>query len=142
MTPEGISQLKSDEGERLRLYLINSDPTIGYGRDLKTQGISDDEADYLLTNDIEALEKTLLTSDWFFGLDLVRQDVILNMAYNLGLNGVLSFALMIAAIQRQDYVAAAAEIKNSRAAQELSDRYARLAQAMLTGTWSQPAIEA
>lgn len=55
------------------------------------------------------------------------QSALFNMAYNLGLTGLLGFKLMLAALERGDRQTAAANVLNSQAAKQLPKRYQRLA---------------
>ena len=70
---------------------------------------------------------------WFDDMDDVRQRVLANMAYNMGITGLLGFKKALAACERKDYDAAADEIADSDAARELPDRYQRLIIMMRTG---------
>lgn len=111
-------------------YTMIGHPTIGYGRALDIDGISKQEAGYLLDNNLAARFDWLERLPWFTPLDDVRQAVIADLSYNVGLVGLLNFTKMIAAIRRQDYVTAGREIIDSK----LSPRRARdLARVMTTG---------
>jgi lysozyme len=92
--------------------------TIGVGRNLDAEGLSDDEVTLLLDNDVNATWKkasTALASFGFNALDDGRQHALLDLVFNLGIGGVLKFARMLAAIGARDWSTAAAELKNSRA---------------------------
>ena len=142
MTPDGIARLKTDEGKRNFPYYDTATPprlSIGFGRNLTDVGISDDEAAYLLANDIAKVVAGLSAYAWWAQLSPVRQDACINMAYNLGLHGFSTFRNMIAALAVGDYPKAAAEMLDSGAARELPSRYGRLAQALETDTWGETA---
>jgi len=62
-----------------------------------------------------------------------RQEVLVNMAYNLGGEGLRKFGKMCAAIQVGDFVQAAAEMKNSRWYVQVGARARRLTERMLVG---------
>ena len=65
--------------------------TIGYGRCLDKVGISRDEAERLLENDVSSFVSLCIQNIPFYGkLDAVRQSVLANMAFNLGINGLLN----------------------------------------------------
>src|SRR6267142_3934420 len=82
--------------------------TIGYGRNLDSNGISVEEAEFLLDNDINRVFNSLTSNIPSFGsLDNVRQAVLMDMGYNLGIHGLLGFAKMLAAVARLDFEAAA-----------------------------------
>lgn len=129
--------LKLDEGERLKPYLDTAEPprlTIGVGRNLDDVGISSQESDILLDNDITRL---LVNPDIHRILsdhDEVRQAVILNMAFNLGVVGLLDFRNMLEAFANKDYVLAALEMLDSRWEEQVGHRATRLAYMMKTGT--------
>jgi lysozyme len=129
------AELLRDEGLRLHLYTCTAGKTsIGIGRNLTDRGISQAEAMYLLANDINETEADLRQS-WpiFASLDDVRQRVILNMAFNLGIVKFLRFRKMMAAIAAKNYVAAAAEMRGSLWASQVGARADRLAEMMETG---------
>lgn len=108
--------------------------TIGIGRNLEAKGISQQEAEYLLENDILAvcseLEKTLPI---FTSLSEKRKQVLVNMAFNIGVAGLGKFNKMLSALVAQDYSQAALEMLNSRWATQVGRRANELAQIMLEG---------
>ena len=130
------SQIERHEGLRLKPYLDTATPprlTIGYGRNLDDVGITREEADYLLANDIEKVERELDTIDEYLALDRIRQTVIANMAFNLGFNGLLQFKRMWKHLGRHDYPGAAKEMLNSKWAFQVGNRAIELAKIMRTG---------
>jgi lysozyme len=136
MTPAGLAQLKADEGLRLQPYTdTNGNLSIGYGRNLRAKGITAVEAVVLLNDDVAEVTNELSAYLWYTNLDPVRQDVLINMAYNLGPWGLLGFHQMIAALEAGNTAEAAAQIEASAAAKELPARYGRLRDAMKTGSW-------
>ena len=128
------SQLERHEGLRLRVYkdMVGVN-TIGYGRNLDDVGISRDEADFMLDNDIEAVERQLNTVDEYVSLDPVRQTVIANMCFNVGFRGLMNFSRMWQAIGRQDYGSAAREMLDSKWARQVGSRATELAGIMRVG---------
>ena len=125
------AQVKADEGLRLHPYPDNGRLSIGYGRNLTDNGIDIEEAEHLLDKDLAKLV-IAVPMRWtpFSTLDDVRQSVILNIAYNVGVNGLMLFRHMLAAAARGDFETAAAEIRNSQLA---PGRAARLAKQMQKG---------
>jgi lysozyme len=118
-----IAMLQRHEGLRLKPYLCTADKlTIGYGRNLDDMGISEDEALYLLQNDIDACYSELNVFNWFQELDQVRQEALVDMRFNLGLPRFLSFKKMIARLIAKEYSQAAEEIINSLYAKQVGDR--------------------
>lgn len=126
-----------DEGCKLNPYWDTAEPpklTIGIGRNLDDVGISDQEAEMLLESDITHLLVNADIQDIIAGHDQIRQSVILNMAFNLGVRGLLQFQAMIAAFMVKDYVTAALEMLDSRWAEQVGHRSTRLASMMKSGT--------
>lgn len=134
MTPEGIEQLKIDEGFRGQPYKCSAGKTtIAFGRNLEANPLTEEEGTYLLINDLEKVQDKLEGRDFFDKLNDVRKDVIINMTFNMGLGGVLRFKNMIAAIENDDYEHAANEMLNSRWARQVGNRADRLAKKMKLG---------
>ena len=128
------SQLERHEGLRLKPYLDTVGKlTVGYGRNLEDVGISRDEADFMLDNDIDQVERQLETVDEYRDLDPVRQTVIANMAFNLGFAGLMGFKNMRSAIDRRDWDRAADEMLNSKWARQVGVRAVELSEIMRTG---------
>jgi lysozyme len=127
--------LVRDEGIRLKPYHDSLGVlTIGVGRNLEDVGISTREAYYLLDNDLAAAEKDCRNAfPWFAELDAVRQDVLINMAFNLGIVGLKGFTRTLAAVKRGDYAAAAKQMLASKWAKQVKRRASRLATEMETG---------
>jgi lysozyme len=128
------SQLERHEGLRLHPYHDTVGKlTVGYGRNLDDVGITRDEADFMLDNDIEQVELQMETVDEYVGLDQVRQTVVANMAYNLGFHGLMQFSRMWKAIGRRDYDSAAREMLDSRWSKQVGNRAVELARIMRIG---------
>lgn len=128
------SQLERHEGLRLKPYLDTVGKlTVGYGRNLEDVGISRDEADFMLDNDMDQVERQLETVDEYRDLEPVRQTVIANMAFNLGFAGLMGFKNMWSAIDRRDWDRAAKEMLNSKWARQVGVRAVELSEIMRTG---------
>jgi lysozyme len=129
-------QLRLHEGERLKPYRCTAGKlTIGVGRNLEDRGITAEESAYLLNNDIDREWKALTTAlPWVTGLNDVRQRVLLDMSFNLGIVGLLRFKNTLATIRRGDYSKAAAMMLDSLWARQVGKRAVRLAEMMRTGT--------
>lgn len=108
--------------------------TVGYGRNLEAVGVSTGMAESMLQEDIEAavagLDERL---PWWRALDDVRQEVLVNMAFNVGLRGLLGFRRMLAAAEAGDYDTAADEMLDSRWEQQVGARAHELAAMMRQG---------
>ena len=130
-----IAQLRLHEGERLFPYKCTAGRlTIGVGRNLDDRGITAEESAYLLGNDIDDYWERLETElPWILDLDPVRQRVLLDMAFNLGIGGLLGFRMTLAAIRGKEYERAAAMMLQSRWATQVGERAKRLSRMMFTG---------
>jgi lysozyme len=90
--------------------------TIGIGRCTdrrRGKGISEEEAYYLLRNDIADCDKELLPYAWYKIQDDVRKCALIELCFNLGVHGLLEFRNMIAALLAKDYATAANELMDS-----------------------------
>jgi len=130
-----VRQLRLHEGERLKPYHCTAGKlTIGVGRNLEDRGISREESAMLLANDIAEMERELHRAlPWVATLDEVRQRVLLDMAFNMGIVGLLGFKRTLATIQAGDYQAAATMMLDSRWAKQVGQRAERLSRMMATG---------
>lgn len=127
--------LKRHEGIRLELYQCSAGKnTIGYGRNLDDRGIDLQEAEMLLDTDIEIVEKELRANFSFYEfLTDPRQEVLLNLCFQLGLPTLLKFRKMLVALQQLNYTLAAAEMLDSKWAKQCSNRAYELSEVMRTG---------
>lgn len=140
MISELTTQLNRDEGRRKSAYPDTLGYlTIGVGRLVdarKGGGLRDDEMDYMLRNDIndriDALTRAL---PWFQNLDDARKGVLLNMAFQLGTDGLLAFKNTLAKVQGGDYDAASAMMLQSKWATQTPERAKRMADQMKDGVW-------
>ena len=130
-----MRQLRLHEGERLKPYRCTAGKlTIGVGRNLEDRGITAAESAYLLGNDIDGFYVALLKAlPWAAHLDEVRQRVLLDMAFNLGIQGLLTFKNTLATIQAGDYEKAGPMMLQSRWAEQVGKRAERLSTMMVTG---------
>ena len=128
------SQLKRHEGFREKMYRDSLGvPTIGYGLNLNT-GITEREAALILEERVRKLRTRLpmVIKSWN-NLNSTRQDVLINMAYNLGIAGLLTFENMLSALEAGDYEMASRAMLNSIWAGQVRDRAIELSRAMLDG---------
>lgn len=127
-----LPRIRIEEGFRSRPYLdTEKHLTVGYGLNLDA-GISERVAAAALVEQLQELHEMLSRYSWYAGLDLVRQGVCIDIAFNDGLHGlVIGFPKMIAALGRQDWITAQSEchVQNP----ELQERYNALARILLTG---------
>lgn len=134
-SPELIAQLKRHEGLSLKPYRDSMGLlTIGYGRNLDDVGISEHEAEMLLAADAAGAEAALFKAiPWAKDLDPVRQDVLINMAFNMGINKLLGFVNTLHYVSVGDYARAAEGMLNSLWARQVKSRAIELAKHMETG---------
>lgn len=114
--------VKQHEGLRLLVYVIDGHETIGFGRDMRSEGITEAEADYLLQNDLVAAHTFLQTFTWYGNLTSNQVAALLDMVYNLGKRGFEEFKTMIACLASGDYAGAAAAMQNSLWAKQVGQR--------------------
>jgi lysozyme len=129
-------QLRRDEGLRLKAYTDSTGHlTIGYGHNLEN-GIPEVVADALLAFDItQASADVFAHLPWSMQLDEARRGVLCNMAFNLGIGGLLKFVKMLKHAEAHNWSAAAKEMRDSKWATQVGPRAERLAIQMETGTW-------
>ena len=130
-----FKQLRLHEGvEKFPYRCTAGYLTIGVGRNIEERGLLDDEIDFILDNDIEVvMSEVSVTFDWFFDLSEVRQRVVADMIFNMGLPRFKQFKKMIAALEEGDWSEAANQMMDSKWAQQVGLRAARLATMMETG---------
>lgn len=154
-----IEKLIKHEGIVLNVYKDSLGiDTIGIGRNLEDRGITQEELDdldipsighvyeygiteedavYLVTNDIEIVEEELCRAhSCIEDLDAVRQLVVMDMAFNMGVPRLCKFKKMWAAIHDGDYTTAAVEMLDSRWATQVGTRAIKLSKAMEEGKFS------
>lgn len=133
-----LDQVRRDEGLRLHPYVDTvGKTTIGYGRNLVDKGISTDEANVLLKNDVDEVAALLRNRlPWFEALDDVRQAVLVNMCFNMGFGGLEEFTKFLAAAAQGRWSDAKAEMLDSAWAKQVGERANRLATQIETGVWT------
>lgn len=142
--------LKRHEGYRAKVYKcpVGKD-TIGYGlnieanplklsdseiKRLRTSGTNQVEAEYylkLVCNQIEAQLARRLP--WFADLDSNTKFVMINMSYNLGVEGLLEFKKTLGLIEKGQYSQASVEMLNSKWAKQVGNRSKELSTILKTG---------
>jgi len=132
-----FEQLIRDEGVKFFPYVDSvGKTTIGIGRNLTDDGISFQEAKYLLTNDVQnAVAQLEKNFPWAVGLDDARHGVLVNMTFNMGIRRLAEFKNFLAAMEREDWATAKAEMLDSLWAKQVGARAERLALQIETGAW-------
>lgn len=136
----GVDQIKRHEGLVLHAYKDSLGYlTIGYGRlidKIKHGGINEAEAEYLLQNDVSSVLTVLHRNITFFdSLCVPRQAVLMNMAFQMGITGLLKFKKTLTLIEIGDYDAAADNMLKSLWAKQTPNRAAEMAEQMRSGQW-------
>lgn len=134
-----IEALKADlrrhEGLRLHPYVDTvGKVTIGYGHNLTDLGISKETAEDWLDFDARgAVSDCERLVPHFFDLDEPRQRVLVNMAFNLGIVGLLKFKNMLSACAVGDWATAKLAGLDSTWAKQVGHRADELMQRLFTG---------
>lgn len=120
-------QLSNHEGIRKFAYRCPSGKlTIGIGRNIDSDGglgLSEDEILYLLTNDLKRIEEELGNAFRFYkDLDPVRQDAMINMAFNLGITRLRGFRMALKLMETKEYDEASMEFLDSLWASQVGQR--------------------
>ena len=127
-----------DEGCQLKPYKDSVGKlTIGVGRNLDDVGITFNEAMMMLDRDMAVAEMelrrakpALMTND---SLSSERKDVLIQMAFNMGISKLLLFHKMWEALEVHNYDHAADEMLDSKWAKQVGPRAVRLAKVMKEG---------
>lgn len=129
------AQLIDHEGLRLKPYTdTTGHVTIGVGRNLDGRGISEAEAFALLDNDIERCEAELDANlPWWRKMSEVRQRVLLDMCFNLGITKLLEFKNTLRNMELRRYRVAAEGMLDSKWARQVGRRATNLAAMMRSG---------
>lgn len=147
-SPNLEADLIRDEGKRSKAYKDSRGIfTIGIGHNIQADptlladlghlidpGISDERINALFMHDLAEVTHELdLHLPWWRQLDDIRQDVLANMTFNMGIATLLEFTNTLAAIRRGDFEDAARRMLQSRWASQVHSRATRLAEQMRTG---------
>lgn len=115
--------------------------TIGVGRLIDSRkggGLSSDEIDFLLENDIKTKTAEVLQAlPWVSKLSEPRQAVLIGMCFQMGIGGLLKFKRALGSIEDGHYGEAASEMMDSAWAKQTFGRAARLAKQMESDEWQQ-----
>ena len=152
---ELVKMIAIHEGIVLNVYQDHLGiDTVGIGRNLEDRGITDgelsyinktmddiyegglteEEAYYLCMNDIAIVEKELLANKPIVNqLNDVRQMVLIDMAFNMGVPRLMQFKNMWMAIEKVNYPLACLEMLDSKWANQVGKRAVRLSEAMKNG---------
>ncbi len=136
---ELIEMLRRHEGVRDKVYLCSAGyETIGVGRNISEDGLglSEDEIDYLLNNDIKRVREELTEEYyWFAGLNDARQDAMIDLSFNLGQTRLRGFVKALEAMSREEFENAADEFMDSRWSEQVGDRAVEVTEIIRTGEY-------
>lgn len=135
-----IEMLKVHEGVETYAYKCSENKTtIGVGRNVDKAGglgLSDDEVDYLLQNDIDRVILELDSEyNWFSDLDDIRQDAMIDISFNLGQTRLRAFKNALSAMSEGDWDEAADQFMDSRWSEQVGIRAKNLTEMIRTGKY-------
>jgi lysozyme len=134
-----VEMLRLHEGVRYKVYLCSEGyETIGVGRNISEGGLglSKDEVDFLLVNDIKRVQDELTRNfPWFLDLNEARRDAMVDICFNLGLTRLRSFANALEAMSYGQYEIAANEFMDSRWSQQVGNRAVEVTEMIRTGEY-------
>lgn len=141
MTPQLFDDLRRDEGLSLKAYRDPVDRwTIGYGH---AEGVTEGErwteyeAEETLHADVQnAIKRLDLALPWWRTINDVRQDALVEMAFNLGIGGLMGFHHALDYMVKGEWQQASAQLLLSKWAAQVGERAHRLAHMIRTGSRS------
>lgn len=126
--------IKPHEGLKLKMYRDTRGVlTIGYGFNLEVNSIPQDVAERLLEVTLEPTITALRGLSWFQGLDVPRQAAIVDMAFNLGVHGLLGFNTFLQLIQAGQWEQATQDLLGTKWAQQVGTRATQDSEIIRTG---------
>jgi len=140
MSDRLISMLKMHEGIETHAYQCSANKiTIGVGRNVDPVdglGLSQDEIEYLLKNDIDRVRLELGDEyEWFDDLVPARQDAMIDISFNLGATRLRKFKKALKAMSEEDYEKAANEFMDSRWSEQVGRRSYTVTQMIRKGSY-------
>lgn len=146
-----LSQLERHEGFRPTVYLCpTGHRTIGYGHNLDANPLPDIDKHDPHTAVSRAQARDILARDvacvaaeldhylpWWRDVEPeARRDVLVNMAFNLGVKGLMGFRTTLSFLRNGDYLSAAAHMLDSKWAHQVGRRAKELADQMEWGLYA------
>ena len=135
-----IEMLKIHEGVETHAYKCSASKiTIGVGRNIDPEGgigLSEDEIDYLLQNDIDRIITELdFEYGWFSELNEARQDAMVDISFNLGQTRLRKFKKALTAMEKSDWDTAANEFMDSKWSKQVGNRAKELTEIIRNGKY-------
>lgn len=135
-----LKTIGKDEGCKLKLYRCTSNKlTIGIGRNIEDNGIRKDEVKLMFKNDVDEVVNNLAPAlKRKFGINFnslsdIRQEVLLNMAFQLGIPRLLKFKNTFRYLKNKSFKKCSIEMLNSLWAKQTPKRAKRLSNLMKGG---------
>ncbi len=127
--------IKAHEGMREKMYLDNTGHyTIGFGHNLQFMPISENACNVILDDDLQWFAENLPKHlPWVNNLSAERYAVMLDMAFNLGIMGLLRFKKFLNYMADGKYLQAADEMLDSIWARQVGTRAVHDANIIRTG---------
>ena len=139
--------IKKHEGFSASEYICPAGfRTIGYGRNVQSNPLSDSErallvggkisekhAELLLEREIEKIYAQLSQKSFFSRLNTPRGAVLIDMVYNIGMARFNGFKRMLSSLEQGDYIGASIEMRNSKWFNQVGKRGEFLVQVMERG---------
>jgi lysozyme len=140
MSEQLREMLRRHEGVRNFVYVCSEGyETIGVGRNIADSGLglSDDEVDYLLDNDIKRVREELNDEYYWFGaLNDARQEAMIDISFNLGQTRLRGFKKALDAMSTEDFDRAADEFMDSKWSEQVGNRATEVTEMIRTGEYS------
>ena len=136
MSENLIDRLKAHEGYRRFAYECSEGRlTIGYGTMIENggHGIPEPIAEALLTDYVNVIYAQMSAHRWFTDLNQARQECIVEMCYQLGVEGVSEFKNMISSLKAEIWLGAAEHALDSLWARQTPARAAEVARRLAAG---------
>jgi lysozyme len=145
--PAMLAELGTQEGRKPFVYddatglpisrgtIVRGNATVGMGRNLATDGLSDAEIDLLCTNDCLKFAAVLdCRIPWWRGLSPARQRQMLSLAFNMGPEELITgWPHFLAAMQSGNWQAAVDELQSSKWWHQVGQRGPMIAGQILAG---------
>lgn len=114
--------------------------SIGIGRNIDSRclrGLSFEEQNYLLSNDLQLCRSQLENKAYYKGQSQVRSEALVELCFNMGIKRLETFTKMLNAFVAKDYEEAAKELADSKWARQVgSTRLNNISKRILTDAYS------
>lgn len=126
-----IDNIKESEGFRSRVYQCTEGyDTIGYGFAIKDLVLSEEISTMILVEKLDKINDRLSSHDWFIDSPDDVRDVLVEMAYQMGVTGLLKFKKTLLYVSNRKYKEASVEMLDSLWAKQTPNRAKKLSDIM------------